>query len=82
MDRICATIPAVARDRCPDMEDMAQVVANKHGKALLLFSNILTVLPSLLMKCYPHFVGITCASPTHVHCTMYGVYTFSAQNLI
>ena len=48
MDRICAAITAVARDRCPDMEDMAQVVANKHGKALLLFS-----------KCHQHFNSST-----------------------
>ena len=31
-------IPEVVAQRCPEMEDMAQAVANKHGKALFLFS--------------------------------------------
>ena len=31
-------IPEIAAERCPDMEDQAQGVANKYGKALLLFS--------------------------------------------
>ena len=38
VDTICATILQVATDRCPDMEDMVQSVANKNGRALLLFS--------------------------------------------
>ena len=38
MDKICATIPKVVAERCPEMEEMAQAVASKHGKALLLFS--------------------------------------------
>ena len=38
MNKICATIPKVVAERYPEMEEMAQSVANKHGKALLLFS--------------------------------------------
>ena len=38
IDSICAAIPQVAAEKCPDMEDEAQAVANKYGKALLLFS--------------------------------------------
>ena len=38
MDKLCAAIPQVATERCPDMEEQTQEVANKYGKALLLFS--------------------------------------------
>ena len=38
VDKICAMIPEIAAERCPDMEDQAQGVANKYRKALLLFS--------------------------------------------
>ena len=38
VDKICAVLPKVASERCPDMEEQAQAVANKHGRALLLFS--------------------------------------------
>ena len=38
MDAICATLPRVAAERCPDMDDMAQAVANKYGRALMLYS--------------------------------------------
>ena len=38
VDAICAAITAVAVDRCPEMEDLAQAVAHKCGRALLLFS--------------------------------------------
>ena len=38
MDTICACLPKVASDRCPEMEDAAQAVANKYGRALLLYS--------------------------------------------
>ena len=38
VDAICATLPRVATDRCPDMDDMAQAVANKYGRALMLYS--------------------------------------------
>ena len=38
MDAICATLPRVAAERCPDMEDMVQLVANKYGRALMLYS--------------------------------------------
>ena len=38
VDTICATIRQVATDRCTEMEDMAQSVANKNGRVLLLFS--------------------------------------------
>ena len=37
IDKISASIPQVAR-RCPQMEEYAQTVANKFGRALLLFS--------------------------------------------
>ena len=37
VDAICAAITAVAVDRCPEMEDLAQAVAHKYGRALLLF---------------------------------------------
>ena len=36
VDKICAMLPQVASERCPDMEEQAQ--ANKYGRALLLFS--------------------------------------------
>ena len=35
MDKICAVLPKVASERCPDMEEQAQAVANKYGRALL-----------------------------------------------
>lgn len=38
IDKICACLPKVASDRCPQMEDAAQTVANKYGRALLLYS--------------------------------------------
>ena len=38
VDKICAAIPQVAIEKCPDMEDKAQSVANKYGRALVLFS--------------------------------------------
>ena len=38
VDTICAAIPKIAMERCPEMEDQAQAVANKFGRALLLFS--------------------------------------------
>ena len=38
MDAICVTLPRVAAEQCPDMEDMAQSVANKYGRALMLHS--------------------------------------------
>ena len=38
VDALCAVIPAIAVDRCPEMEERAQAVANKHGRGLLLFS--------------------------------------------
>ena len=38
VDKICATLPAVAADRCSDMEDKAQYIANKYGRAFLLYS--------------------------------------------
>ena len=38
MNKICATIPKVVAERCPEMEEMAQLVIEKHGKAFLLFS--------------------------------------------
>lgn len=38
VDAICATLPRVATERCPDMDDMAQAVANKYGRALMLYS--------------------------------------------
>ena len=38
VDPICATLPRVAAERCPYMDDMAQAVANKYGRALMLYS--------------------------------------------
>ena len=38
VNKICATIPKVVAERCPEMEEMAQLVIEKHGKAFLLFS--------------------------------------------
>ena len=38
VDKICAAISKVAAEKCPTMEDQAQEVANKHGKALLFYS--------------------------------------------
>ena len=35
VDTICAAIPEFATERCPEMEDQAQAVANKFGRALL-----------------------------------------------
>ena len=35
VDTICAAIPEIATERCPEMEDQAQAVANKFGRALL-----------------------------------------------
>ena len=35
---ICAVLPQVACERCPDMEEQAQAVAHEYGRALLLFS--------------------------------------------
>ena len=46
VDTICACLPKVASDRCPNMEDAAQAVANKFGRALLLYS-----------KCHNRFNG-------------------------
>ena len=33
-----ATLPRVAPARCSDMDDMAESVANKYGRVLLLYS--------------------------------------------
>ena len=38
VDAIYAAIPQIAVEKCPDMENQAQAVANKYGRALLLFS--------------------------------------------
>ena len=38
VDALCATIPEVVKERCPDMEDQAESVMSKFGRALLLFS--------------------------------------------
>ena len=38
VDAICATLPRVAAARCPDMDDIVESVANKYGRALLLYS--------------------------------------------
>ena len=38
VDKICAVLPQVASERCPDMEEQTQAMANKYGRALLLFS--------------------------------------------
>ena len=35
VDKVCAAIPEVAAEKCPDMEEEAQRVANKYGRALL-----------------------------------------------
>ena len=35
VDTICAAIPEIATERCPEMEYQAQAVANKFGRALL-----------------------------------------------
>ena len=38
MDKICAVLPKVASERCPDMKEQAQAAANKYSRGLLLFS--------------------------------------------
>ena len=38
MDAICATLPRVAAERCPDMEEMTQSVSKKYGRALMLYA--------------------------------------------
>ena len=38
VDSLCAAIPQPAAEKCPDMEDEAQAMVNKYGRALLLFS--------------------------------------------
>ena len=38
VDAICAAIPHIAVEKCPEIEDQAHGVAYKYGKALLLFS--------------------------------------------
>lgn len=38
VDTISASIPKVASERCPEMEDAADAVASKYGRVFLLFS--------------------------------------------
>lgn len=38
VEKMCAVLPQVASERCPDMEEQAQAVAHKYGRAVLLFS--------------------------------------------
>ena len=38
IDTICRALTHTATQHCPDLEDMDQGVANKYGKAFLLYS--------------------------------------------
>ena len=48
INSITATVVQIAAERPPDLEEIAQSVANIHGKALLLFS-----------KCHQKFTANT-----------------------
>ena len=66
MDAIAATLPRVSAERCPDMDDMTQSVANKYGRALMLYS-----------KCHEQFNRSKTFSDESLHslrmhaCTLY-----------
>ena len=38
IDKLCSAIPQLATEKCPELEDQAQAVMNKYGRALLLYS--------------------------------------------